>query len=116
MKQILVVEDDTAVLRVMRLFLEDAGFVVQQAADFAEASALLRDREFDLLITDLDLPGGNGLDLVRRARTYRPRLSSILVTGYGCSEIRRQAAELSLLAYLEKPFDPDELLELVAAA
>jgi len=110
-KQILVVEDDRSVRHVMRLFLEEAGFHVEEAEDFRKARDLLREHEFDLLITDLDLPGGNGLDLVRQARSFRPSLLSILVTGYGCSEVRRQAAEISLI-YLEKPFDPDELLDL----
>jgi DNA-binding NtrC family response regulator len=114
-KRILLVDDEPSVLRALGAFLEDEGYQVMEASDFKDATTLLVGGEFDVLITDLDLPGGNGLDLVRRARSLLPRLLPILVTGYGCSEVRRQAAELPLLAYLEKPINPDALLDLIQA-
>ncbi|MEE9180593.1 MAG: response regulator, partial [Vicinamibacteria bacterium] len=69
--------------------------------------------DFDLLITDLDLPGGTGLDLVRQAKALCP---SILVTAYGCSEVRRQAQELEVAGYFEKPYDPGALMTLVRSS
>jgi CheY-like chemotaxis protein len=116
LKHILLVEDDASVLRALRTLLEEAGHAVDSADSFPAAAELLRRESFDCLITDLDLPGGGtGFDLVRRARAYRPELPSILVTGYGCTEVRRQARELPLAGYLEKPFDPEALLSLLSA-
>jgi len=112
---ILVVDDNRSVRAALRVFLEEEGFEVQVACDFEAAARMLREAAYDVLITDLDLPGGNGFDLVRRARAFRPEMRSILVTGYGCSALRRQAAELDLLGYLEKPVDPFTLLSLVRA-
>lgn len=113
LKHILVVDDNQSVRAALAVFLREEGFSVQVAVDFERATELLTSGGYDLLITDLDLPGGNGLDLVRRATAFRPELHSILVTGYGCSAIRRQVAELGLLGYLEKPVDADSLLSLV---
>jgi len=113
MKHVLVVDDNRAVSAALAVLLEDEGFAVEVAADFEGATERLRSGDYDVLIADVDLPGGNGIDLVRRATAFRPALHSILVTGYGCSAIRRQVAELGLLGYLEKPVDADTLLSLV---
>jgi len=109
-KRVLVVEDNLSMLRTLTIFLERAGFDVVAVAEFQRALELIEDELFDTLVTDLDLPGGTGLDLVLTANTLRPRMRSVLMTGYSCSAIRKQAGELSLLGFLEKPFDPDELV------
>ncbi len=109
-KRVLIVEDNLSMLRTLTAFLERAGFDVVAVAEFQRALELIEDELFDTLVTDLDLPGGTGLDLVLTANTLRPQMRSVLMTGYSCSAIRKQAGELSLLGYLEKPFDPDELV------
>jgi DNA-binding response OmpR family regulator len=109
--RVLVVEDNAAIRRSLALFLEHEGFDVVAVEEFARAQELIEKERFDTLITDLDLPGGTGLDLLMTARRYRPHMRSILMTGYGCSAVRKQVLELGLSAYLEKPFAPDELLE-----
>ena len=108
--RVLVVEDNAAIRSSLTLFLEREGFDVVAVAEFARAQELIEKELFDTLITDLDLPGGTGLDLLMTARQFRPRMRSILMTGYGCSAVRKQASELGLAAYLEKPFGPAELL------
>ena len=109
-KRVLVVEDNLSMLRTLATFLERAGFDVVAVAEFHRALELIEDELFDTLVTDLDLPGGTGLDLVLTANTLRPKMRSVLMTGYGCSAIRKRAGELSLLGFLEKPFDLDELV------
>lgn len=114
--RVLVVEDNPAIRASLALFLENEGFEVVAVAEFARAQKLIETERFDTLITDLDLPGGTGLDLLLTARQFRPRMRSILMTGYGCSAVRKRASELGLAAYLEKPFDPNELLNALSAA
>lgn len=109
-KRVLVVEDNLSMLRTLTTFLELAGFDVVVVAEFQRALELIEDELFDTLVTDLDLPGGTGLDLVLTAKALRPQMRSVLMTGYSCSAIRKQADELSLVGFLEKPFDPDELV------
>lgn len=109
-KRVLVVEDNPSMLRAVTTFLERAGFDVVAVAEFERALELIEAELFDNLVADLDLPGGTGLDLVLTASALRPAMGSVLMTGYGCSAIRKQADELSLLGFLEKPFDLDELV------
>ena len=111
MKRILLVEDNRRIREGLSTLIETAGYA--GAVDFDAAAKLLRSEPFDLLITDLDLPGGTGLDLVRQARALCP---SILVTAYGCSEVRRQAQELEVAGYFEKPYDPGALMTLVRSS
>ncbi|HEX9725068.1 MAG TPA: response regulator [Vicinamibacteria bacterium] len=116
MNRILIVEDDRQSREGLRTLVANAGFDVTVAADYARAAALLSTDRFDLLITDLDLPGGTGLDLVQHARAFSPRIATILVTAFGCSEVRKQAQDLALAGYFEKPLDPQALIELVKSS
>lgn len=111
--RILIVEDDPATLSGLKLFLEGAGYLVVVAAGFSQADHLLQDEAFDLMITDLDLPGGTGLQLIRGASKRHPSMKSILMTAYGCATIRQQARDLDLYGYFEKPFSPEAMLTLV---
>ena len=113
MKRILIVEDNRRIREGLLTFIETAGYQCAGAVDFAAAAELLRREPFDLLITDLHLPGGTGLDLVRQAKALCP---SILVTAYGCSEGRGQAQELEVAGYFEKPYDPAALILLVRSS
>lgn len=113
--RVLVVEDNAAIRSTLAMILEREGFDVMAVAEYQRALELIESELFDTLITDLDLPDGTGLDLLLTARSLRPRMRSILMTGYGCSAIRKQAQELGLAAYLEKPFDPADLLSALLA-
>ena len=108
--RVLVVEDNAAIRSSLSILLEREGFDVIAVAEFRKAIELIKRELFDTLITDLDLPGGTGLDLLVLARAMRPRMRSILMTGYGRSAVRKQALEMGLSGYFEKPFDPEELL------
>ncbi len=116
MKRILIVEDDRQNREGLQTLVANAGFKVTSAADYDRAAALLETNRFDLLITDLDLPGGTGFDLVHRARAFSQQIAIILVTAFGCSEVRKQAEELDLAGYFEKPFDPEAVMELVKSS
>lgn len=98
-------------LRTLTLFLERAGFDVVAVSELARALELIQRELFDSLIADLDLPDGTGIDLLQTARALRPRMRSFLITGYACSAIRKQVDELAPNGFLEKPFDPDELVD-----
>lgn len=111
--RILVVEDNAAIRASLAALLKLEGFDVVAVSEYHRACELIEKELFHTLITDLDLPDGTGVDLLLQARLLRPSMRSILMTGYGCSAVRKQAAELGLSAYLEKPFDPDELLKVL---
>jgi DNA-binding NtrC family response regulator len=80
---ILLVDDDNAVRETLAELLEDVGFRPLQAGDAAEALIVLRqDGAIDALVTDLTMPGDDGIALIRQARTIRDDLPAILLTGY----------------------------------
>lgn len=81
--RVLVVDDDRPVLETVAAQLEDSGFAVVTAGGGAEALALIdAGTAVDALVTDLSMPGLNGVDLIRRAQERRPRLPALLLTGY----------------------------------
>ncbi len=114
-KHILIVDDSFEILAFLRSLLEVANpdFHVATVPSAEEAFLELHQRPFDLLITDLRLPGMNGLELVRRIRPLRPELPVIALTAYATSYSRQEAAELGIEHYFQKPLDPDNLLAAV---
>jgi two-component system response regulator FlrC len=118
MAAILVVDDEEGI----REFLADAlatdGHVVTRAADGSEALGRLHSRSFDLMITDLKMPGAlDGIDLVRQARAEQPEIEVIVLTAFGTVETAVEAMKLGAFDYLQKPIgSPAELRLLVSRA
>jgi two-component system, OmpR family, response regulator len=110
-KNILIVEDDVDIAELMRLHLHDEGYAVDQAADGHAGMALLERGHWDALVLDLMLPGIDGLEICRRARSMA-RYTPIIITSARSSEVHRiLGLELGADDYLAKPFS---VLELVA--
>jgi CheY-like chemotaxis protein len=115
---ILLVEDDTKVLEVAHRFLEEGGYEVLSAHDFAEALALAQDprRRIHLLATDVVMPGMSGRDLAERLRSMRPELKTLYISGYTDDTIARHGVLRSGAAFLEKPYSRQDLLAAVRRA
>lgn len=113
---ILVVDDDAGVRFTLRGLLEDAGFDVGEAESGERALALLDEGSFHLVITDLRMPGMDGLELLSRirARPGAPRV--ILITAHGSERAAVEAMKAGAHDYFKKPFEPDELLAVVRRA
>jgi CheY-like chemotaxis protein len=108
---VLVVEDQEAVRRLTKTILEEHGYRVLEAASGAEAHAVARGHagEIDLLLTDVVMPGMDGRTLSEQLRDLRPNLRVILMSGYAADLIAHRDALASGLAYIQKPFRPEEL-------
>jgi DNA-binding response OmpR family regulator len=110
-KRILVVEDDVHIAELMCLHLRDEGYDIKHAADGEAGVQLLERGSWDALVLDLMLPGVDGLEICRRARTMT-RYTPIIITSARSSEVHRiLGLELGADDYLAKPFS---VLELVA--
>jgi response regulator RpfG family c-di-GMP phosphodiesterase len=107
--RILIVDDEPNVLLVLERVLERAGFDATTAPDGETALRLFRERGAELILSDLVMPGMDGIELLRRARELDPSVAFILLTGV--SSIQDVAAALDLGAdhYLRKPFDVEEV-------
>jgi two-component system response regulator HydG len=114
--RILVVDDAEATLEVLRRQLEDRGHEVWTAAEVTAALKCLDDGPLDLVITDLRMPGPDGLDLVRHVRENRPDLEIMMITGYASIEGAVEAVKTGVAEYLAKPFTEDELHQAVERA
>lgn len=109
--RMLVVDDDEDMRATLTDFISKMGVKVGQAASLEEARRLLENDAdpFDLVITDLRLPDGNGLEVVRAAHTRRPDTLVTIVTGYASLDTAIEAIRLGAYDYLTKPFTLDQI-------
>jgi DNA-binding NtrC family response regulator len=113
-KRILIVEDDPGLRFTMTDALEGNGFAVTGADNGVEAIRRLLDEAFDVVVTDLRLPGKDGMEVLRAAREKTPPPSVVVMTGYGSVESAVAAMKSGAEDYLTKPFSMEELLLLLA--
>ena len=113
---ILLVEDDASLAAGLQRVLAAEHYTVVLEPRGDHGLALAQEQAFDLVVTDLKLPGLSGLDLVRQLHTARPRLPIILMTAHGTTETAIEATKLGAYDYLLKPFEMEEFLALVGKA
>lgn len=114
--RILLVEDDLDQAHLLKFLLENEGdYSVTLAQDGVRGSSLVQDREWDLIITDLNLPGADGMAVLDAARTHRPGTPVMATTGYSGPEYADRARERGAHDVLLKPLDRDDLLARVEA-
>jgi two-component system, NtrC family, response regulator AtoC len=117
MARILVVDDEPGIREFMTDALEADGHAVATAGDGREAARLLDERGFDVLVTDLKMPGLDGMALLRKVRAEQAELEVIVLTAHGTVETAVEAMKLGAFEYLAKPLSgPDELRLVVARA
>jgi CheY-like chemotaxis protein len=108
---ILVVDNDASVRNYLAHVIEGAGHVCVKAATGAQALAEWQDRSFDLVVTDLNMPNGDGIALAK-ALQRSEAVPIIFITGFA-DDHKKGIAEVQGASVLEKPFDADELLQLI---
>ena len=108
--RILIVDDEEQVRRLLSRLLENNGYSCETAQDAAEATAVMGAKQFDLLLTDMNMPGDSGLDLIRAASAVQPDIATVMVTGMDDREIANAALELGAYGYIIKPFQSNEIL------
>jgi excisionase family DNA binding protein len=114
--RILVADDEASIRELLQKTLALADYDVDVAADGRAAIERLRTLSYDLLITDLKMPGADGLSVIREARRYRPDLPIIIITGYSSEASAIEAINLGVSGYLTKPFRIPKVLATAAKA
>ena len=106
---ILVVDDDRIILDSLAEFLQVEGYEISRATSFAEAMQALNRQPIDLMLCDINMPGGNGFELLHVLRKNQPETVAIMITGYGTIESAVEAIKMGAYDYLTKPIHDDEL-------
>jgi excisionase family DNA binding protein len=113
---VLVVDDEQAVCDLLAKNLAVADYVVDTVNDGGSAIDRLRAVDYDLLITDLKMPGMDGLTVIREARRLAPDLPIVVITAHSTEASAIEALNLGTFAYLTKPFRMPRILEVAARA
>jgi two-component system, NtrC family, response regulator PilR len=109
MKRILIVDDEQSMREMLAILLKKEGLDVRSAGSRSEAAETLRRGPVDLVLTDVKLPDGDGLEILRHVKSGSPETAVVVMTAYGTSEMAVAARKLGAEAYILKPFDVDEL-------
>ncbi|MHB0878008.1 MAG: hybrid sensor histidine kinase/response regulator [Anaerolineae bacterium] len=115
-ERILVVDDEPDVLRVCERILVSDGYIVRTVGNGFEAVQLAGAEAFDLLLTDIKMPGMDGLDVAEAARTVNPHLVCVTMTGYSTMDTAIEALKLGIEEFIIKPFTPQDLIAAVSRA
>ena len=111
---LLIVDDDDSQRRSLAIGLRLAGFRVHDVATAEAALELLEVEQFDLALTDLMMPGLNGLQLIRRMFEHHPNLPVVLMSAYQLSRHQLERVGVNMVAFVPKPYNLDELADFLA--
>ncbi len=107
--RVLVVDDEAVVANSIRKILSRKGFAVEEAFTCKDALTRVFAQNYDLVLLDLKMTDGNGMDVLQRIKAKKPGLRVVIVTGYGSIETAEEAIQKGASDYMPKPFTPAEL-------
>jgi len=108
-KKILIVEDDDSLRRILEYNMAEEGHVVMSARNGKEGLEFFKEKGADLVITDLQMPGMGGIDLIREIRSLSPQAMVIVITAFGTVDTAVESMKLGAFEYITKPFNRAEL-------
>ena len=115
-EQILVIDDEASMRRMLQMLFAQEGYEVQTAESGEAALEALNVRPFDLVVSDIRMPGLSGIDLLRRMKADDSQAEVILMTAYASADSAIEAIRLGAFDYVTKPFQVDELVNIVRHA
>lgn len=111
--EVLLIDDDPDICWGIGKILTRSGFSVSSCGDGMDAMRLLEERDFAFIITDINMPRVNGLALLEWLHEHRPETKVVVITGFGAPTMKRLTMGKGALLYLEKPVEPNMLVELL---
>src|SRR6202045_4830926 len=113
---VLIVDDEPDLCELLSITLQRMDLSARTANDVAQAQHMLKTEQFDLCLTDMQLPDGDGLDLVKWMQQYTPSVPVAVITAHGNMETAVRALKLGAFDFVSKPLDLAGLRKLVATA
>ena len=111
LKRVLVVDDDPVVGKSFNRVLSQKGYVVVTAQDGREALSKLQDGDYDVVFTDIRMPGMDGLELAEQVKARKSWTPVVIVTGFGSQANEARAKAAGVTAFLHKPLTPEQIEE-----
>jgi signal transduction histidine kinase/CheY-like chemotaxis protein len=115
-EKIIILDDEPDVLDLCKRILEVKGYQITTARDGNEVIALARQEHFDLLLTDIKMPGMTGLEVAQAIKKFFPYIICVTMTGFSTMDTAIEALRLGIDEFILKPFSPDELVSTIAKA
>ena len=112
----LVVDDEPDILELLEITLSRMGIASKTAQDLSEAKQLLKTNRFDICLTDLQLPDGDGLELVEYIQKHCPNLPTAVITAFGSMDTAITALKAGAFDFLSKPINLQHLREIIGSA
>ncbi len=112
-KTVLVVDDEKDIRKIVSRILEKSGYKAITAGDAMEGLMQLHENSVDLVITDIRMPGMNGLDLIKQVHEIQPGIPVIIITGYGTFDLAVEALARGAFFFVTKPFETSTLVNVV---
>lgn len=117
-RQILLIDDDKLVLKAITRFLEVHGYMVVPTESGEEALEKLQISQFDLIVTDVRMPGIDGIETIKQIRAFnqqynKPTIPEVIITGFMDTDAKKQAEELGIDDYIYKPFATTDFIQVV---
>ena len=116
LRKVLVVDDDAVVGKSFNRVLSNKGYIVTTAQNAHEALKQIREQEFDLVFTDIKMPGMDGVELAERVKASQPWIPVVIITGFGTTENETRAKAAGVSDFMRKPLSPEMIEESAAHA
>lgn len=113
---LLIIDDEEIVIKSCQRILKESGYIIDTAGSGEEGLAKLADHKYDVIITDLKMPGIGGMEVLKRVKERNPKQVVIVFTGYATVGTARESLKLGAFDYIPKPFTAIELREVIANA
>lgn len=116
LRKVLVVDDDAVVGKSFNRVLSKKGYIVTTAQNAHEALKQIREQAFDVVFTDIKMPGMDGVELAERVKASQPWTPVVIITGYGTTENEVRAKAAGVSEFMRKPLSPEMIEESAAHA
>ena len=113
LKKVLVLDDEPIVGERLKASLERIGFAVDTMISGKDAIRALQEKLYDILVTDLKMSAPDGMEVLKTARQYNPKIKAVVITGFATNETAEEAKLSGAVEFIAKPFKISQLKELL---
>jgi CheY-like chemotaxis protein len=111
--KIMIIDDEAAMCQILKQILESEGYEVKTSTEGLSALYEIKQDSFNLVITDVTMPNLSGIEILAQVKQFKPKLPVIFITGSDVDAVLKDALQLGLDGFIEKPFNIQAVLEVI---